>query len=134
MKPALIDTDILSAFFRGNPVVKTNVEKYLHEYATINFSIITYYEILNGLLYKDAHGQLQKFNEFCLLNTIVPLTINATNKAAEIYANLRKTGKPIGHTDCLIAGIALSNGLQLATNNTAHFSRIKSLELLDWFN
>lgn len=117
MKSSLIDTDILSEFFRGNPKIIAKSEEYLQVFNTINFSIITYYEILNGLLYKDAKKQLQKFNGFSSLNTIVPLTLNAANKAAEIYADLRKSGKPIGHTDSLIAGIALTNNLQLITNN-----------------
>ena len=43
MRAALVDTDILSEFFRGTP--KENVETYLKTYDAINFSIITYYEI-----------------------------------------------------------------------------------------
>lgn len=132
MKPALVDTDILSEFLRGTSSVVKNAEKYLQEYDAINFSIITYYEVLNGLLYKDARKQLQKFTDFAELNKILPLTISATKQAAEIYAELKKTGQPIGHTDCLIAGIALTNGLQLVTNNTDHFKRINGLELVNW--
>ncbi len=68
MKPALVDTDILSEFLRGTPRVVENVQKYLEQYDAINFSIITYYEILNGLLYKDAQKQLKKFTAFPDLN------------------------------------------------------------------
>lgn len=132
MKPALVDTDILSEFLRGTPKVVENAEKYLHEYDAINFSIISYYEILNGLLYKDARKQLQKFTDFAELNKILPLTISASKQAAGIYAELKRAGQPIGHTDCLIAGIALTNGLQLITNNTDHFKRVKGLELVNW--
>ena len=132
MKPALVDTDILSEFLRGTPQVVKQVESYLKDYDSINLSIITYYEILNGLLYKDARKQLKKFTEFSHLNKILPLTISATHQAAEIYAELKKKGQPIGHTDCLIAGIALTNDLQLVTNNIDHFKRIKGLELINW--
>ena len=134
MKPALVDTDILSEFFRGTSKVVANAEKYLQTYDAINFSIITYYEILNGLLYKDARTQLKNFTDFAELNKVLPLTISATKRAAEIYAQLKKDGQPIGHTDCLIAGIALTNGLKLATNNTDHFKRIKGLELINWLH
>lgn len=58
MKPSMLDTDVLSEFLRGNPNVIQNVEAYLEEYDVINLSIITYYEVLNGLLYKDAQKQL----------------------------------------------------------------------------
>ncbi len=132
MKPALVDTDILSEFFRGNQEVVDYAKKYLQIYDSINFSIITYYEILNGLLYKDAKKQLEKFNAFSEINRILPLTVSGAKQAAVIFPDLRKSGQPIGHTDCLIAGIALSNGLQLVTNNTLHFQRIKKLELINW--
>ena len=69
-----------------------NADDYPKEYEAINFSIITYYEILNGLLYKDARKQLKKFTDFAELNKILPLTISAAKQAAEIYANLRKKG------------------------------------------
>jgi len=67
-----------------------------------------------------------------LLDTDILLTISATRKAAGIYADLKKKGQPIGHTDCLIAGIALTNNLQLVTNNTDHFKRVKGLEIVNW--
>lgn len=132
MKPALVDTDILSEFLRGTPQVVENAEKYLQSYDALNFSIITYYEILNGLLYKDAKKQLKKFTDFAELNKVLPLTISAASQAAEIYADLKKKGQPIGHTDCLIAGVSLTNGLQLVTNNTDHFKRVKGLDIVTW--
>ena len=52
--------------------------------------------------------------------------------AATIQADLRKNGNEIGHTDTLIAGIAIISELQLITNNTDHFNRIKGLELDNW--
>ena len=45
---------------------------------------------------------------------------------------LRKKGTEIGHTDTLIAGIAMTSGFQLITNNTEHFRRIKGLEFANW--
>jgi len=52
--------------------------------------------------------------------------------AATIQADLRKKGSEIGHTDTLIAGIAIISELQLATNNTEHFRRIRELKLANW--
>jgi predicted nucleic acid-binding protein len=132
MKPSLIDTDILSEFFRENKKVVYYAGKYLQEYPSISFSIITYYEILNGLLYKDAKSQLKKFHAFVEQNTVLPLSMRAAVLAAEVYSDLRKKGKPIGHTDSLIAGIALANNVQLVTNNTEHFKRVPGLELVNW--
>jgi predicted nucleic acid-binding protein len=132
MKLSLLDTDILSEFLRGNSKVAAKVDEHLEEYGLVNLSIITYYEILNGLLYKDAKKQLKKFTDFVELNKVIPMTMRTAKIAAEIYADLRKKGREIGHTDTLIAGIAMANDLQLITNNTDHFKRIKGLEIDNW--
>jgi tRNA(fMet)-specific endonuclease VapC len=132
VKPAILDTDILSEFLRGNPKVIGKVDMYLKEHGFISLSIITYYEILNGLLYKDAKKQLTRFEEFVGLNKVIPLTMKMAKTAALIQADLRKKGMEIGHTDTLIAGISLTNKLQLITNNTNHFKRIKGLDIENW--
>ncbi len=132
MKPSMLDTDILSEFLRGNPKVINKVDEHLQEYGFISLSIITYYEILNGLLYKDARKQLTRFEEFVELNKVIPLTLRMAKAAAVIQADLRKKGTEIGHTDTLIAGIAITSELQLVTNNTDHFKPIKGLDLTNW--
>lgn len=132
MSPSMLDTDILSEFLRGNEKVVKNVDDYLMEFGFVSLSIITYYEILNGLLYKDAKKQLKKFESFVTLNNVLLLTLRSTKLAANIQAELRKKGREIGHADTLIAGIAIANKLQLVTNNTDHFKRIKGLQLANW--
>lgn len=134
MIPVVIDTDTLSFFFKKHPKVIQKVQAYGQVYNRLNISIITYYEILNGLLYRDAKRQLIGFKHFIQANTLLPLTQDATQIAAEIYAELRRTGQPIGHTDVLIAGIAIANNMPLVTNNTKHFARIPHLTLINWVN
>ncbi len=132
MKQSIIDTDILSAFLRGNANVVSHIDEHLKEYGFVSISIITYYEILNGLLYKDARKQITRFNEFVDLNKVIPLTVRLAKAAATIQADLRKKGIEIGHADTMIAGTALANELQLVTNNTEHFKRVKGLVIANW--
>jgi tRNA(fMet)-specific endonuclease VapC len=132
MKLSILDTDILSEFLRGNLKVIAKVDQHLEEFGFVNLSIITYYEILNGLLYKDARKQLEKFEAFVELNKVIPLTLRTAKIAATIQADLRKKGIEIGHTDTLIAGIAMASEMQLITNNTKHFKRIKGLAIANW--
>lgn len=132
MKPSMLDTDVLSEFLRGNPKVIVKVDEHLKEYGFVSLSTITYYEILNGLLYKDARKQLKNFEDFVKLNKVIPLTTRTAKIAASIQAELRKKGEEIGHTDTLIAGIAIANEMQLITNNTNHFNRIKGLQMDNW--
>lgn len=132
MKPALVDTDILSMFFRGNPAVVSHFQTYLNEYRQINLSIITYYEILSGLKHRDAQKQLTLFLEFATQNTVLPLTQKSVTLSANYYASLRRDGTPVDDIDLLIAGTAVANNLVLITHNQRHFSRIEGLEWQDW--
>jgi len=132
MKPVLVDTDILSLFFRNHHNVVLNFKNYLTLYEKINLSIITYYEILSDLKHKDALKQLDSFLEFARHNVILPLTEETIIIPSDLYANLRKVGKPIDDIDILIAGGALSNNLVLVTNNEGHFKNIEGLEIQNW--
>ena len=132
MEPVLIDTDIISFFLRNNENVVNHFSEYLFEFERINFSIITYYEILSGLKFKDARKQMNAFLKFSEYNSIIPITKDSMELSADIYADLRKKGVLIDDIDILIAGIALANNLILVTHNTSHFSRIDGLEIQDW--
>lgn len=132
MKQAIIDTDTLSYFFRNNLEVIIKLDKYLFEFGFVSISVITYYEVLNGLYFKDAKSQLAKFEQFVELNEVLPLTGKIAKKAAEIFADLRKKGQTIGHNDILIASTAIINDMTLISNNINHFGRIKDLDLDNW--
>lgn len=132
MKPALIDTDILSRFFRRDARVAEHFAEYAQHHGIIEFSIVSYYEILSGLLHRDANRQLQAFLEFSHENRILPLNREAADHAARLYAATRKAGTPVDDIDILIAGIALAHDRIVVTHNTAHFSKLAGVSLEDW--
>jgi tRNA(fMet)-specific endonuclease VapC len=132
MKPALIDTDILSIFFRNDLAVVERFREYLQKYVRMNISILTFYEILSGLKHRDALKQIDVFCEFAKNNTILPLTEKSVEISSEIYAALRKTGNQLDDIDILIAGVAMAHDLVLITHNVHHFNRIEGLEVIDW--
>lgn len=127
MKAAIVDTDTISYFFRGTADVVAKVDEYLAEFGFVYISVVTYYEILNGLYFKDAKNQLAQFEKFVTLNKTLSLTTEIAKRSAGIYADLRSKGQTVGHNDVLIAGTAIFHDLTLITNNTRHFSRISSL-------
>ena len=132
MKPALLDTDILSLFLRGHPTVIEWTATYLKCHGRLGFSMITYYEIMSGLKHRDAHKQLDRFIELAGYSQVLPLTQQACDIAATWYGRLRQEGKPLDDIDLLIAGIALANNLVLVTRNHQHFTRIEGLSIEDW--
>jgi tRNA(fMet)-specific endonuclease VapC len=129
---ALIDTDILSYYFKGEHNVVRNFEKYLETFEIIELSIITYYEILSGLQAKNAFRQLEIFEEFAKDNIVIPLTENSCKISAELYSTLKQKGEIIDDIDLLIAGIAVENEMTIVTNNEKHFQRIPGLEIENW--
>jgi len=132
MDRVLIDTDILSYYFKGDKVVIKNFELYLQQHDLIEISIITYYEISGGLLAKNALKQLSVFEDFVLDNLVIPMTDNSARISAELYSTLRQSGKIVDDIDLLIAGIAIDNDLTLVTNNESHFNRIPGLKIYNW--
>lgn len=132
MKRVLIDTDILSYYFKGNPKVIGRFESYLGFFDSIEICIITYYEITSGLLAKKALRQLQVFEQFVDRNKIIPLTEKSSKISAELYASLRQSGKIVDDIDLLIAGVAIENDMVLVTNNEKHFGRIPNLKIENW--
>ncbi len=127
-----MDTDILSRFLRGDDKVERRVRDYLREHKTLHVCVVTKYEILSGLYHRDARQQLSRFLQFLSLVTLVELGDEAVEQAARCYARTRRAGTPVDDVDLLIAGIALANGMGVATHNTAHFSRVEELYLEDW--
>jgi len=132
MNEALIDTDILSYYFKGDRKVFAKFEEYLSTYEFINISIITYFEILGGLKHKDAQNQIKLFENFIDSNNLLYITKNSTAISAEKYAEVVKKGKTTGTSDLLIAGIAIEHSLVVVTNNEKHFKNISGLKIENW--
>lgn len=132
MTESLVDTDILSFYFKGDSKVVAKFNDYLKEFDVINISIITYYEILGGLKFKKAERQIKEFEEFVSNNTIIHISEQSANLSGDIYADLRQKGITIGTSDILIAGIAIENELTLVTNNERHYESIKGLKIENW--
>lgn len=74
MKPTLLDTDIVSQLVRRNPIVSQRAEAYSRELGLLQVSVITYYEALNGLLYRDARTQLGRLQAILALSNLLPVT------------------------------------------------------------
>jgi predicted nucleic acid-binding protein len=93
---------------------------------------ISYYETRRGLLFADAQAQQRAFEQLWRTLGIIMIDLAVLDKAAEMYAALRKAGQLIEDADLLIAAIAVVYDFTLVTNNTAHFSRIADLHVEDW--
>lgn len=132
MTRAFIVTDILSYYLKGYERVVDNFEQYLQQFELIEISLITYYEIVGGLLAKDALKQLTVFENFAADNSVIPMTEGSAKISAELFSALRQSGNSVDDIDLLIAGIAIENEMILITNNERHFEKIPGLKIANW--
>lgn len=123
---------MLSYFLKGVPEVVEKARQYLLLYGTLDFSVITYYEIRRGLEWAGAHRKIADFEELTRVSMVWNLDQTAAAEAAQISAALRKKGTSIDEADILIAGIARARGLPVITNNARHFAQVPNLEVENW--
>jgi tRNA(fMet)-specific endonuclease VapC len=134
MKRCTLDTNIITAFLKNDLRVVERVSNYLEYFDKLTINIISYYEILRGLKDLGNQKKLRSFEDFIQENELLLIRKDTVEKAAEIYAYLKKDGNLIEDADILMAAIAIVEDLILITNNTSHFNRVKDLNIDNWLN
>ena len=132
MKQCTLDTNIITAFLKNDSRVVERVSDYLEFFDKLTINIISYYEILRGLKDLGNEEKLRRFDNFIQENELVFITKDTIEKAAEIYAYLKKEGNLIEDADILMASTAIVEDLVLITNNIKHFKRVKGLRIDNW--
>jgi len=132
MNGYLLDTNIVTAYLKRHPGVRQRIRAAERAGHPVRLNAVSYDETKRGLLAIGAHKQLAAFERLWQVLSIVMIDHPVLDKAAELYAILRASGQLIEDADLLIAAIALVHDVTLVTNNTAHFTRIPSLQVEDW--
>ena len=128
MDKALLDTDIFSEVLKGiDSHVVAQATAYRAIYGRYTISTITVLEIVKGLHKVQREDRIQQFLDGLTTIEILTLDMHSAELAGRIYADLERTGQPIGRADPIIASIALQNSLTLVTGNQAHYKRIQDL-------
>src|SRR5947209_12921934 len=104
MPLCLLDTDALSEVLKQkHPVVVQKASAYLQQYQEFAFSAVTRYEMVRGLKAKNATRQLQRFEVFCRLSLLFPVTDAILDRAADPWVAAGQGGLPRNDADLLIA-------------------------------
>lgn len=128
MNRALLDTDIFSEILKGidqRVVLQASAYRVLFGHYTI--SAITVTEIIKGFHKLKREDRIQQFLSGLQSVEVLTLDPKSAELAGRIYADLERTGQPIGRADPMIAAIALHHNLTLITGNQIHFKRIQAL-------
>jgi tRNA(fMet)-specific endonuclease VapC len=130
----LLDTNIVTAQLKNNQKVKVKLRELGNQGEEVFISCLTYYEITRGLLAINATSKLSAFYEFCKEIRVVLLDdLQTIEKAAEIYADLKRKGTPIQDADVLIAATAIVKNL-IVVSNDSDMLRVVGVTVEDWLN
>lgn len=137
MNKALIDTDILSEIGKAkDATVATNAKTYRRSFGHYTSSTVTVMEIVSGFQKTQAATRLNAFLATLSHMEILPFDQPEAELAGRIAGDLERIGQSIGVADTMIAAIAIENGLELVTGNTADFQRVQQLgyplTLVNW--
>ncbi|MCW1925263.1 PIN domain-containing protein [Luteolibacter arcticus] len=135
MRRYLADTNVLSEVLKKRPNSAVVNRLRTLSPASIFASEITRMELRFGAA---LHPQAETLWE-SIETSILPLATwlefdrEASTSTADLLAEMRKAGTPIGPWDTCLAGTALARGLVVVTRNVAHFNRIPKLRVENWF-
>ena len=126
----LLDTDICSAYLKGNRNVQN---RFLQYGGQLHVSVITVGELFSGVFSIRASSRLLPGLLAMLKDTtILDATYNVAYSFGTIRAPLLDRGLPAPGMDMMIAATALVHNLTLATHNTQDYANVSGLRLVDW--
>jgi tRNA(fMet)-specific endonuclease VapC len=133
----VLDTDVLTLFHRGDPLVVRRVDERLP--AELTISVITVEEQLAGwfTLARRARRAEDIARAYAQLgNAVVRLAnwpiLAYTESAIARVAQLKALRLNVRLMDLRIAAIALENGAVVVTRNRRDFARVPGLTVEDW--
>ncbi|MFC0633469.1 type II toxin-antitoxin system VapC family toxin [Brevundimonas balnearis] len=127
----MIDTSVCIRALRArSPSLR---ERFEAEADQIAISSVVFMELLHGARVSARPRQHRmEVEDFVDRLRVLDLDQAAADHAADIKADLRLKGTPIGVHDTLIAGHARSRGMVLVTGNLKEFRRVDGLRCIDW--
>lgn len=117
----LIDTSIIIDFLRGyKPAIN-----FLNNLKTINISVVTQAELIEGCRHKD---DLIKIKKLIAIFEIISINYQISKTAIKLLEDYYLQ-QGILFDDALVAATAIENNLTLATTDKKHFKPLKNLTL-----
>ncbi len=130
MRRYMLDTNTVSPFIKGHPIVARHVVAV--PMASLCISSITGGELLFGLAKRPHAEQLHRaVRAFLRRVDILPWDDVIAERYGIVRAHLAHQGKCLGPLDLLIAAHALAASAVIVTNDQA-FSQVAGLHIEDW--
>jgi tRNA(fMet)-specific endonuclease VapC len=133
----VLDTDILTLFERGDPVVAARVAE--HDPTEIGISVVTVEEHLSGWYaqLRQAKGPDKLAWAYRRLASAVRFLsrvriLDYEEAAIQVYEGLKRSRLKVGKMDLQIAATALQHGGTVVTRNVRDFQQVPGLKVEDW--
>ena len=128
----VVDTDICSAYLKGDPHVW---QRFMQYGGNLHVSSITVGELFTWALRSHAPpARLQSLLNLLSDVTVLDVTVDISRKFGELRAALLDAGRGTPDMDLLIAATSLVHGLTLVTHNVKDFANLPGLNIEDWLN
>ncbi len=127
----LLDTDIcIIALKKRNRKLLETLKAHDGRMAISDVSVYELYYGAEG--YEEPQARITIVEDFVSRLEVLAFDSKAARHAGNIRSVLEQRGEVIGAYDLMIAGIARSQGLVLATRNLREFSRVQGLRVEQW--
>ena len=137
IKPWVLDTGPLGRLTHParNPKIVVWLERQLAEGISVIIPEIADYELRRSLLLENLERSIARLDKLKTLLVYLPITTSVMLRAAELWAEARRRGRPTADPqaldgDVILAAQTLSIGGRVATENTGHLSLF--VEAADW--
>ena len=127
----LLDTDIcILALKKRNRSLLEDLKRHDGRLAINDVTLFELYYGAEG--YEEPERRVAIVEDFSSRVEILPFDSKAARHAGNIRHTLESAGQMIGAYDVMIAAIARSQGLTLATRNVREFNRVDGLLVQRW--
>jgi tRNA(fMet)-specific endonuclease VapC len=132
----LLDTNILTKFFRGGEENTALRERVLQKLPFCRISAVVLTELEYGAVKSGVMAHRERLERLlAMLPDVAAFDAFAAVQAGKVRAYLAKlkpNAQPIGSYDTLLAGHALALGACVVTHNVGEFGRVPGLQVEAW--
>jgi tRNA(fMet)-specific endonuclease VapC len=117
------------------PTVRARLEAARARNVRLAMSIVVYHELMFGAAASQRRAQNERKIALLISSgnfSILPFEEGDAREAADIRAELKRLGSPIGPYDVFIASQARRRAATLVTANGREFERVPGLRLVNW--
>jgi tRNA(fMet)-specific endonuclease VapC len=126
-----LDTSVLIDNLRGKKQTVEFIRRLEDSGTTLSTTAVNSFELYYGAYRSKRRDKNLAATRTALTRLVImDLTDESSNEVGRILALLEQKGKRIGFRDALIAAIAMTHKMTLATRDTEHFSRVPDLQVL----